>query len=89
MIISTLLAIALAAAPTTPTTPVVECLTPDVVVGKIIGDVPDADIKEVAKEPPLYIIFTSPSHSTDLKVNFDANNCMTDVEEISKTVASE
>jgi hypothetical protein len=93
MITNILFALAVATAPTaTPpaeaTPPALECVTPDVVVGDIIRAIPDADIKEMAKEPPMYIIFTSPSKSNDFKVYFDENNCLVNAEEIPKSIAS-
>lgn len=67
--------------------PDVPCLTPDVVVGNIIAQVPDADIKSISKEPPYTIVFTSPSMPTDYAVDFDVKGCAINEHEVAKVAA--
>lgn len=81
---------------TPPTTPpaeaspdatVADCITIEQAVDIILQAVPDAEIKEVSKEPPFTILFSSPTRPTDLLMEFDVNGCVVSADEVGKVGA--
>jgi hypothetical protein len=63
------------------------CITIEQALDIILEAVPDAEVKDVSKEPPFTILFSSPTRPTDLLMEFDMNGCVVSANEVAKVNA--